>query len=162
MSLKAKVEAILFLSDKPLNAREISVRANADLDDTRQALIQLLQDYEARDTGLMIDTSNGYALFVKEAYEDLSGALLPLEMKTACLRTLSAVALKEPIYQSDLVKMRGGGVYEHLKELEDMGLVKRTKEGSSNLVRTTKLFAEHFKLSDNGLELQKRLAEQLA
>jgi segregation and condensation protein B len=161
VSLKAKIEAVLFLSEKPLSAREIAIKVNADLDETRQALLQLIQEYELRDTGLEIDSHEGYSLFVKAEYEQLSGEILPVEMKTGCLRTLSAVALKEPIYQSDLVKIRGGGVYEHLKELEDMGLIKRTKEGSSNLVRTTKLFAEYFKLSDDGLELQKQLSGEL-
>jgi hypothetical protein len=39
-------------------------------------------------------------------------------------------------------------------ELEQLNLIKRKKEGNSNIVTTTSTFAEYFKLSNNGLELQ--------
>ena len=52
------------------------------------------------------------------------------------------------------MELRGSNVYEHLKELEQLNLIKRKKEGNSNIVTTTSTFAEYFKLSNNGLELQ--------
>ena len=52
------------------------------------------------------------------------------------------------------MQIRGGGIYEHVKELVSLGLVKKTKEGHSNIIHTTKFFSENFKLSQNGLELQ--------
>ena len=70
------------------------------------------------------------------------------------LRTLSTIALKEPMLQSDLMQIRGGGIYEHVKELVTLGLVKKSKEGNSHIIHTTKFFSENFKLSQNGLELQ--------
>ena len=102
----------------------------------------------------MIDTEKGYFMRVKDEFSDLSDEVLSFELKTASLRTLSTIALKEPIYQKDLVELRGGSCYEHLKDLESLGLIKRQKEGINKIVRTTKTFAEYFKLSDNGMELQ--------
>lgn len=154
MNLKAKVEAILFLTTEPLSSKEIAERVGTDTNLVRSAISQLLAEYENRDSALCIDTNKGYIMRVKDEYTDLSDEVLNFELKTACLRTLSTIALKEPVYQKDLVELRGGNVYEHLKELEKLNLIKRKKEGNSNIITTSTTFAEYFKLSNNGLELQ--------
>jgi segregation and condensation protein B len=153
-TLKAKIEAILFLSDKPRGADSIAEQAEADADLVRQCLSQLVQEYEAKEGGIVIDTSDGYCMQISDQFEDLTDNILPIELRTAVLRTLSTIALKEPMLQSDLVKIRGGGIYEHVKELIEMGLVKRTKDGHSHILHTSKYFTENFKLSQNGIELQ--------
>lgn len=155
--LKAKIEAVLFLSEKPISAASIAEQAGADLDLVSQCLNQLIQEYEDRESGIIIDCANGYCMQVRDEFEELTQDILPIEIRTAVLRTLSTIALKEPILQRDLVEIRGGGVYEHVKELIDMGLVKKTKDGNSNILHTSKFFTENFKLSQNGIELQKVL-----
>ncbi len=162
MSLRTKVEAILFLSDKPLGAGAIAIQAGADINEVRAALTQLMQEYESRETGIRINAEDGYLMQVKEEFENLSQQLLPLEVRTGCLRTLSAIALQEPVYQKEIIEMRGGGAYEHIKELIEMGLVKRRREGFTNVLSTTKLFGEYFDLSDNGTELQHTLKERIS
>ncbi len=158
MGLKAKIEAILFLNSNPLTAPDIAAQAHADLEMVRIALSQLVQDYEEReDCGLMIDTSSGYLLQVREDYENLSQDILEIELKTGCLRTLSVIALKEPIQQAQLVDMRGGGAYDHIKELIEMGLVKKLRDGHKYILRTTPMFHEYFRMTDNGIELQTML-----
>jgi segregation and condensation protein B len=152
--LRNKVEAILFLTTEPVSSKEIAERIGTDTNLVRSAISQLLSEYETRDTALSIDTTKGYIMRVKDDYSDLSDEVLNFELKTSCLRTLSTIALKEPIYQKDLMELRGSNVYEHLKELEQLNLIKRKKEGNSNIVTTTSTFAEYFKLSNNGLELQ--------
>lgn len=154
MSLKATIESLLFLIDEPIGAQEIAQRVNADANDVRQALSQLIQEYEMRETGLMINTMDGYILGVKPEYDNLVEEFLPISIKAGCIRTLSAIALKEPVHQSEVVKMRGGGAYEQIKELIEMELIIRKKEGHSFTLRTTKLFHDYFKLSDAGIELQ--------
>lgn len=156
--LKAKIEAILFLSEKPMSAASIADQAgNDDIDLISQCLNQLMQEYEDRESGIVIDCANGYCMQIRDDFEELTQDILPIEIRTAVLRTLSTIALKEPILQRDLVEIRGGGVYEHVKELIDMGLVKKTKDGNSNILHTSKFFTENFKLSQNGIELQKVL-----
>ena len=82
MGLKAKIEAILFLNSNPLTAPDIAAQAHADLEMVRIALSQLVQDYEEReDCGLMIDTSSGYLLQVREDYENLSQDILEIELE---------------------------------------------------------------------------------
>jgi segregation and condensation protein B len=152
--LKARLEAILFLSEKPRTTESLAQQCNTDTDLIIQALTSLVQDYEDRDGGIVIDCTHGYCMQIADEFEDLTDDILPIELRTAVLRTLSTIALKEPIMQSDLMQIRGGGIYEHVKELVDLGLVKKTKDGNSHVIHTTKFFSENFKLSQNGLELQ--------
>jgi len=155
--LKAKLEAILFLSDRPRAAESLAKEAHADVDEVRLMLSELVQEYEEREGGVIIDCSAGYCMQIADEFENLTENILPIELRTAVLRTLSTIALKEPILQKDLVQIRGGGVYEHVKELTEMGLVKKTREATSHVLHTTKFFTENFKLSQNGIELQKVL-----
>lgn len=152
--LKSRLEAILFLSEKPRTAESLAQQCSTDTDLIIQALTNLVQDYEDRDGGIVIDCTHGYCMQIADEFEDLTDDILPIELRTAVLRTLSTIALKEPIMQSDLMQIRGGGIYEHVKELVDLGLVKKTKDGNSHVIHTTKFFSENFKLSQNGLELQ--------
>lgn len=160
MSLKARVEALLFLVDEPISALEIAQRVNADINDVREKLMQLLQEYEERETGLHINTEDGYIMQVQDQYEDMMNDVLPLEVKTGCLRTLSAIALKEPMFQADLVAMRGGGAYEHIKELIEIGLIVKRREGTKNVLRTTPKFTKFFKLNAGGIQLQDLLKDK--
>ena len=152
--LKSKIEAILFLSDRPRGVESIAEQAETDSSLVRECLIQLVQEYEHRGGGISIDTTNGYCMQISDEFENLTENILPIEIRTAVLRTLSTIALKEPIVQKDLVTIRGGGVYEHVKELIEMGLVKKSKDSNSHIIHTTKFFQENFKLSQNGLGLQ--------
>ena len=152
--LQARIEAILFLSEKPRMAESIAQQCGTDADLVRQALSNLVQSYEDRDGGLVIDCTHGYCMQIADEFEDLTDDILPIALRTAVLRTLSTIALKEPMLQSDLMQIRGGGIYEHVKELVTLGLVKKSKEGNSHIIHTTKFFSENFKLSQNGLELQ--------
>jgi segregation and condensation protein B len=157
IKLKHKVEAILFLSESALSAIAIARQLEVETNLVREALSKLIQEYEERDSALMIDSENGYLMRIKEEFNSLAETVLPFEMKTACLRTLSTVALKEPIRQSEIIELRGSGAYEHLKELVKLGLIRKRKEGITNVVTTSREFAKYFKLSNNGLELQKEL-----
>lgn len=159
--IKNKIEAVLFLSEKPRSADSIAKEIGLEIDLVRQALSILVDEYEQRDGGIIIDCSDGYCMQIKDDYEDLTENILPIELRSALLRTLSTIALKEPLLQVDLIKIRGAGAYEHIKELIDMNLVKRSKNGHSHILHTTKFFAENFKLSLNGIELQKVLKKSI-
>ena len=59
--------------------------------------------------------------------------MLPVNLSTATLRTLATIALKKRILQSDLVDLRGSGVYDHIKEplAQDFIERRRQSEGRS-------------------------------
>ena len=158
--LKARIEAVLFTTAKALSIKEIAeILTEEDVDKVEEAMLELIMDYAAREGALEIDDENGYILQLKEEHMDIVEKLCPVELKPAVLRTLSVIALKEPIRQTDLKELRGSTAYEHVQELLDKGLVSRTKDknGRSYNLKTTPKFAEYFKLKGDTRSLAKLL-----
>lgn len=158
--LKARIEAVLFTTAKALSIKEIAeILDEEDLEKTEEAMLELIMDYSSRPGALEIDDENGYILQVKEEHMDIVEKLCPVELKPAVLRTLSVIALKEPIRQTYLKELRGSTAYEHVQELLEKGLISRTrdKNGRSYNLKTTAKFAEYFKLKGDTRSLAKLL-----
>jgi segregation and condensation protein B len=161
VSLKAKVEAILFLTDKPLKAQAIGRIVNEDVQIVRQSILELIHDYEGRESGLEITDDDGYMIQVKDQYAAIIDEFVPLELPTALIRTLSAIAIKQPVCQSEVIKIRGAGAYEHVKDLLERELIQKTEEGGrSPVLTTTKKFQEYFRLSRDAKSLRDELKLQ--
>ena len=77
------------------------------------------------------------------------------------LRTLTIVALKQPILKSLVVKIRGSGAYEHVKYLLDQGLIIADKKGRSNELSTTDKYAEMFGLPKDKEQMKRVMISQL-
>ena len=146
--LKSKIEAVLFTTARAFESKEIAEFLGEEVDKVEEALVELIFDYASRDGALEIDDENGYILQVKEEHMDIVEKLCPAEMKPAVLKTLTVIALKEPIRQSYLKDLRGANAYDHVKELVDMGMISKTKDknGRSFNLRTTPKFEEYFKI----------------
>ena len=150
MNLKRQIEALLFLTDKPLKTQVIARTINQDVQQVRQAMLELINDYEERDGAIEIADEDGYMMQVKHEFSNLVDEFAPFEMPTSLVRTLSAIAIKQPVMQSEIIKLRGAGAYDHIKELIIRELVHRKEEGRSPILTTTKKFQEYFRLSKDG------------
>jgi len=158
--IKAKVEAALFLTENPLKAQAVATMIGEDVNVVRQTILELIREYEDRQGGLEISDDNGYIIQVKDEYSTLVDEFVPLDMPTALIRTLSAIAIKQPVAQSEIIKIRGQGAYEHIKELTERDLVhKREDGGRSPILTTTKKFQEYFRLSKDGKSLRQLLGD---
>ena len=115
--LKSRIEAVLFVTAKALTLEEIATYLDKEPEEVEQALLDLIMDYASRDGALEIDDENGYILQVREEYSDIVEKICPIDLKPAVLRTLLVIALKEPIRQTELVKLRSAA-YEHVAELK--------------------------------------------
>ncbi len=158
--LKSKVEAILFLTDKPMRAQAIARIVNEDVQVVRQAILDLIHDYEERASGLEIADDNGYIIQVKDQYASIIDEFVPMEMPVSLIRTLSAIAIKQPVPQSEIIKIRGAGAYDHIKELMARELVIKKEEGRSPTLSTTKKFQEYFRLSHDAKSLRTQLRKE--
>jgi segregation and condensation protein B len=157
--LKAQVEAALFLTEKPLKAQAVAVIVNADVNLVRQTILELINDYEARNGGLEVADDDGYIIQVKDEYTNLVDEFVPIDMPTALIRTLSAIAIKQPVMQSEVIKIRGAGAYDHIKELVERELImKREDGGRSPVLTTTKKFQEYFRLSKDGKTFRQQMS----
>lgn len=163
MSLKGKIEAMLFLTDKPLRAQAIAKLAGEDVQLVRQSVLDLIHDYEERNGGLEIADEDGYVLRVKDEYSNIMEEFQPLEMSAAVLRTLSAITIKQPISQSEIIRIRGAGAYDHIKDLVLRGLVSKREDEKSRspLISTTKKFQEYFRLTKDGKSLRQYLRREM-
>lgn len=157
--LKARIEAVLFTTGKALQIEEIAEILNIEPEIAEDAMLELIMDYSSRDGALEIDDEDGYILQVREEYSDIVEKLCPVDLKPAVLKTLTVIALKEPIRQTYLKELRGANAYEHVKQLLDMGMITRHKDknGRSFNIKTTPKFAEYFKLKGDAKTLAKIL-----
>ena len=90
--------------------------------------------------------------------------LCPVNISNAVLKTLTVIALKEPIRQAELKELRGACAYEHIQELIDKGLISRKKDknGRSYNLKTTPKFEEYFKIKGNSELLSKLETKKLS
>lgn len=160
--LKSRIEAVLFITARAVTLDEIATILDEETETIEEAMLELIMDYSRREGALEIDDENGYILQVKEDYMDLVELLCPVDLKPAVLRTLSVIAIKQPIRQTELKELRGSTSYEHIQELVDKGLISKTKDknGRSYNLKTTPKFSEYFKLKGDTRALAKILEEE--
>lgn len=162
------IEAILYLKAQPLKIAQIAEFAKCDQSSAEEGLIELMGEYAHREGALEIaETEEGYALQLREIYKPLVDTIVPLDIGLGALRTLAAIALRGPITQSDLVELRGSGVYQHVPDLVDQGFVRKRRQadGRSSWLQITEKFYQHFEIDKlpqiSNLRLPKPIAGKL-
>ncbi|RMF94025.1 MAG: SMC-Scp complex subunit ScpB [Nitrospinota bacterium] len=149
MSLKAEIEAVLFALDTPISLEELAEFLAQPVAAVTVALQELVDEYRQREGGIAIEKqAEGYIFRIRSPYVPLVEQLLPAELDVGTLRTLSVIAWKQPLEQSALIRMRGNRAYTHIQTLLKRGLIERTPQGRTFLLKTTPRFAEEFRLSD--------------
>jgi len=142
------IEAALFSAGKPVALEEIAVSTGLDPALIKLYLKKLAQSYARRETSLeIIKAGRKYSLRVKERYVDDVRSLAAPEVNRKLLKTAALIAYHQPVKQADLVEMYGSKVYDHVKELMQLGLVRARKEGSTKVLTTTHRFSETFGIS---------------
>lgn len=149
MNAATKIEAILYLKGKPLSIGEIADYAACDRATVEESIIELIDEYAHRDSALeVVETPDGYTLQLRSDFHELVQALIPVEMGVGALRTLAAIALNNPILQSDLINLRGSGAYQHVSELVELGFVRKRRDGESRSysLQVTPKFHQYFQI----------------
>lgn len=149
--LATRLEAILYLKGQPVPLTEMVTLTNSDRLTVEDAMIELMSDYAHRDSALeVVETPLGYSLQLRSAYQNLIEDLIPAELGTGTLRTLAAIALKEPILQADLINLRGSTAYQQVQDLVERGFVRKRKqnEGRSYWLEVTDKFHQYFEVDN--------------
>jgi segregation and condensation protein B len=142
------VEAALFSAGKPVSLEEISLSTRIDPALVKLYLKKLISSYSRRDTSLeVIKAGRKYSLRVREDYVERISALAAPEVNPKLLKTAALIAYHQPMKQSDLVDMYGSKIYDHVKELSSLGLIRARREGSTKILTTTHKFSEVFGIS---------------
>jgi segregation and condensation protein B len=151
LKLATKIEAILYLRGQPVSLSEIGEIAGQDLMEVEEALLDLMNDYAHRDSALeVVETPTGYSLQLRSSCQSMVDTLIPAELGTGCLRTLAAIALKQPVLQTDIIELRGSTAYQQIQELVELGFVRkrRQEEGRSYWLEVTEKFYQYFEISE--------------
>jgi len=150
MGKKAKIEAALFVSDKPLSIDDLSKIIGGDpeeaKEEAKEIVAEIVEDCRKEGRGVeLVETPEGYEFRIKEQYRDNVASLAPFsDLGEGMLRTLAIIAAKQPIKQSTIVAYQGNKVYDYVNELETKGLIKTEKFGRTKLITTTGGFEKYF------------------
>ena len=159
--LVAKVEAALYAAGRPLTAGEIAKAAGTASERKAVAIArEIAKSVNGNMQAVEIVEYNGpkFAMQLKAKYTQTARrfATRPL-LSRAALSTLSFVAFFQPITTSELVLRRGSTVYQHLKELEEVGFIAGERQGRARAYNTTARFADYFGHSTEITTLKRQL-----
>ncbi|PTD93761.1 SMC-Scp complex subunit ScpB [archaeon SCG-AAA382B04] len=139
------VEAALFTAGSPLNKNEISKVTGLKKNRVEELVKKLRKKYQKRNTALEIKKiGKKYVMQVKTEYSEEVRKLAPKDISEPVLRTLSLIAFRQPVRQSEVVNVRGNKSYSHISELEEKSLVDSEPQGRTKLLYTTNSFSEYF------------------
>jgi segregation and condensation protein B len=154
MRLTQIIEALLFASDAPLSAADLS-RVDERLDeDTVEAVIQELRaEYEQGERSFQVyEVAGGYQLLTRPEFvsvlERYDSVPQPSRLSAPALEVLAIIAYRQPIGRVEVEDIRGVGSSGVLRTLTERNLVEPVGRGEGLgrplLYGTTKKFLEHF------------------
>lgn len=161
--LRNLVEGALYAAGRSLSIEEISTKLNMSKIKIEELLNELLEIYNNRSSAItIINIGEKYQMQIKSEYsEKISQFAQGGAIAEKYLRTLTIIALKQPILKSIVIKIRGTGAYEHIKFLEENGFIISDKKGRSSELSTTDKYAEMFGLPRDRQEMKKIMIEKL-
>ncbi len=158
---KEIIEAALFASGEPLDVEQLRKLIRGK--NARELLQQLMDEYAQRGSSIEIREIEGrFVMQVKPEYAEKVRWLAPKELRSPVLRTLAMIAYHQPLTVAELVYRRGASAYDHVRELEESGMVSAAPQGRTRLLQTTPRFAEYFNLDSTDPEAIKRKIIELA
>jgi segregation and condensation protein B len=156
--IKAILEAIVYITDEPLSAQQMSAALQQPLDKIKRLLDELVEEYALPKHGLSIrEIAGGYKMATKAEHHEAVRAFVkkltpPLKLSLAALETLSVIAYKQPVTAPEIMDIRGVQGAGVLKTLLDRKLIaeggRKAVVGKPILYKTTKEFLVQFGLKD--------------
>jgi segregation and condensation protein B len=172
MSLKAKLEAIIYAAETPVTLDQLielvkeSLISDGAADGTeiksrvRLALEELVVDYYSPDHGIEIrQVAGGYRMSTKPEHHDIVRAFAkslkpPIRLSLPALETLAVIAYKQPVTVPEISEIRGVDSNGVIATLLDRKLIttagRKAVIGRPILYKTTKEFLMRFGLKDIG------------
>ena len=144
--LTTVLEAILFGAGRSMSLQELSEMLKQPKGVIMVGLASLRKEISERENCALqlSDVSGRWSFEVKpELSAHLPGSFRA-EIPQRLLPAAALVAYHQPMAQSQLVDMLGQRAYDHVRDLADMGLIDRRRDGLTRRLTTTRRFAEYF------------------
>ena len=157
----ALLEAGLYVAGRPLDLKTLgNVTGTRSKKKVRKLAKTLVKNYRNRDTSLEVLELEGER-FVMQLKAEYTGKVRKLAtrplLSAGPLKTLSYIAFRQPIPQTQVIDVRGHHAYGHLRQLEEMELIVREGIGRKKMIRTTEFFADFFGLSHDLRTMKRQL-----
>jgi len=159
------IEAALFVAGRPLDLLTLSSVSRLRSQVRTKKITRALASQYRKNDGAVEVVELPDERFVMRVRREYSESIRRISVKPlvtrGALKTLTLIGLKQPLTQSQLVKMRGPQTYDHVKELMRDGLVKGVKVGRTLLLSTTTIFSDMFNLSRETSAIKRQLQEMI-
>lgn len=166
MSLRSKVEAIIYAAEDPVSVEQMAAALKDSLGEeagdpkaaVRAAVEELIADYAAVERGMEIRlVAGGYRMSTKPEFHDVVRAFAkslkpPVRLSLPALETLSVIAYKQPVTLPEISEIRSADSSAVIATLLDRKLIttagRKAVIGRPILYRTTREFLLRFGLRD--------------
>ena len=145
---KKKVEAVIFAVGKEITTERISSLCSLETKEVDKIMNELMKEYFKSGNALkVVQKDNGWKLTVEDEYIPLvSNIVSSTELDRPLMDTLAVIAWRYPSIQSEIIKLRGSGAYEHMRALEEQNFISKERFGRTYKVKLTQKFFEYFDL----------------
>ncbi|MFM6849260.1 MAG: SMC-Scp complex subunit ScpB, partial [Terrabacter sp.] len=148
--LRPALEAILMVSDEPLDKVRLATVVGHPVDDVEAALEALAAEYAEQGRGFDLrSVAGGWRFYSRPEYAAVVESFVlegqQARLTQAALETLSVVAYKQPVSRARVSAIRGVNVDGVMRTLLTRGLVEEAgqdEQSGANLYRTTSYFLE--------------------
>ncbi len=159
MERLAIIEAILFVAESPIPAKELAEVLEVPTAEVEEDLAALAASLDERQSGLTLRAvGGGWRLYTRpNAYpylERYAASPTAAKLSGAALETLAVVAYKQPVSRAQVAEIRGVDSDSPLRTLERRGLIREVERlplpGNPAVYGTTELFMEKLGLRSLG------------
>ena len=163
--IASRLESALYSAGRPLTIEELIKAAGTE---SRQKTLAVLDSiikkmkntFKAIEIVTLPDGSYVFQLKPEYSSSVRKYASKPL-LSRATQKTLSYIALEQPISSKQLLEVRGSGVYGQLKELRQLNFIEHQTVGRLRIYSTTEKFQKYFGIEGDVNALKQKLFKKI-
>jgi len=161
----ARLESALYSAGRPLTLEELikasGTESRQKTTSTLDSIIKKMKNvFKAIEIIILPDGSYVFQLKPEYSSSIRKYASKPL-LSRATQKTLSYIALEQPISSKQLLEVRGSGVYAHLKELRQLNFIEHQAVGRLRIYSTTEKFQKYFGIEGDVTALKQKLFKKI-
>jgi len=161
----ARLESALYSAGRPLTVEELikasGTESRQKTTSTLDSIIKKMKNvFKAIEVVILPDGSYVFQLKPEYSSSIRKYASKPL-LSRATQKTLSYIALEQPISSKQLLEVRGSGVYAQLKELRQLNFIEHQSVGRLRIYSTTEKFQKYFGIEGDVTALKQKLFKKI-
>ena len=161
----ARLESALYSAGRPLTLEELikasGTESRQKTTSTLDSIIKKMKNvFKAIEIVILPDGNYVFQLKPEYSSSVRKYASKPL-LSRATQKTLSYIALEQPISSKQLLEVRGSGVYAQLKELRQLNFIEHQSVGRLRIYSTTEKFQKYFGIEGDVTALKQKLFKKI-